>query len=181
MCQYGQGLVRGLFQEFDIDNLKGFAVWLPAMAGDDLESADKEAAAFSNLRVSHTWDSERILGDLFSEVLNIEGSAWDVYFLYAPGVRWDGEQPPLPTFWMHQLPASAGTDWRLQLNAGAISEELLKLLGSEVQPRSGDLVFEIHAKGILNLTREKGWGSVDDIRQAVEELGGARTGASMAL
>ncbi len=150
-------------------------MWLPAMAGDDLESADKEAATFNNLRVAHFWDSERVLGDLFSKVLNIEGSAWDVYFLYAPGVTWEGQQPPVPTFWMHQLPASTGTDWRLQLNASAISEELLKLLGSEVQPRSGDFVFEVHAKGLLNLTREKGWGSLEDIRQAVEELGAARS------
>ena len=90
MCQYGQGLVRGLFQEFDIENLKGFAVWLPAMAGDDLKSANKEEEAFRNLRVSHFWDADRSLGDLFSKVLNIKGSAWDVYFLYAPGVRWEG-------------------------------------------------------------------------------------------
>ncbi len=39
MCQYGQGIVRRLFKEFDGDKLKGFAVWLPMMRNDSVERA----------------------------------------------------------------------------------------------------------------------------------------------
>jgi hypothetical protein len=29
--------------------------------------------------------------------------AWDVYLLFAAGRRWQGNRPPQPIFWMHQL------------------------------------------------------------------------------
>ena len=52
MCQYGQGIVRRLFEEFDVDKLKGFAVWLPMMRNDSLERARAEAALFERLQVA---------------------------------------------------------------------------------------------------------------------------------
>ena len=30
-------------------------------------------------------------------------AAWDVYLAYARGVRWTGELPPKPNYWMQQL------------------------------------------------------------------------------
>jgi hypothetical protein len=39
----------------------------------------------------------------FQTVLGLGSDAWDVYLLYGPGVRWDGDLPPRPDFWMHQL------------------------------------------------------------------------------
>ena len=32
--------------------------------------------------------------------------AWDIYMIYGPGARWEGEGPPAPQFWMHQLPGA---------------------------------------------------------------------------
>ena len=51
--------------------------------------------------------------------------AWDIYFVYAPGVRWE-EEPPLPTQWMHQL----GLDER-HLNGDTLRGTVLDLLGIE--------------------------------------------------
>jgi len=34
---------------------------------------------------------------------NLEEPAWDVHLLYNPGINWDAQQPPSPTFWMQQL------------------------------------------------------------------------------
>lgn len=55
-------------------------------------------------RASNYWDPTEALGKAYSRILEIQGGpAWDVYFLYGKGVRWDGSAPPKPAFWMHQL------------------------------------------------------------------------------
>jgi hypothetical protein len=39
----------------------------------------------------------------FTRTLGFSEDAWDVYLLYGPSARWDGDLPPKPDFWMHQL------------------------------------------------------------------------------
>ncbi len=172
MCQYGQGIVRGLLEEFDTDSLKGFAVWLPMMPNDSIEKADAEAAPFEGLRVFHVWDPERDLGDLYSKVLRLLSTVWDFYFLYAPGVRWEGDESPQPTFWMHQLPAESGADRDLVLYPTRFSQELLGLLGDGVEPghtSRADLGLQLHWEGLVNLTRERAQYSIEDVREAFED------------
>jgi hypothetical protein len=42
-------------------------------------------------------------GNLWERILKTEREiAWDVYLLYGAGAQWI-EEPPPPTFWMHQL------------------------------------------------------------------------------
>jgi hypothetical protein len=74
VCQYGQGVVRRVFQEFDVDNLKGFAVWLPMMRNDSAERARVEAAPFEGLSVAHAWDPDRQLGHMFTKLLGLEST-----------------------------------------------------------------------------------------------------------
>ncbi len=172
MCQYGQGFVRRLFQEFDAENLKGFAVWLPMMRNDSAERARVEAAPFEGLSVVHAWDPDRQLGHLFTEALGLESTVWDFYFLYASGVRWEEDEPPQPTFWMHQLPSASGADRDLVLYPTRFSQELLKLLGDGVDPsRSSreDLGLDLHWEGLLNLTRERAEYTIEDVREAFED------------
>ncbi len=168
MCRYGQGIVRGIFEEFGACNLKGFAVWLPMMPGENVQLASVEADTFKEYPVVHTWDPERRLGDLYANTLNLKALAWDVYLLYAPGVTWNGNEPPQPTFWMHQLPGSIGADPKILLNPTGLSEELLKLLGHGVQPSSVDLGFQLHGKGLMNLLRERAQYTFEEIRQVAE-------------
>ena len=169
MCQYGQGIVRGIFEEFGAYNLKGFAVWLPMMPGDNAQFASVEADTFKEYPVVHMWDPECRLGKLYARTLNLRALAWDVYLLYARGVTWDGDEPPQPTFWMHQLPGGIGADWKILLNPTRFSQELLKLLGSGVQPSSVDLGFQLHGKGLMNLLRERAQYTLEEIRQVAEK------------
>jgi hypothetical protein len=76
------------------------------------------------------WDGERASGTLMAKTLALKGSAWDVYLLYAPGVKWTGEQPPAPTFWMHQLRAEDGADQRACLNPAVFVGRVAALLGN---------------------------------------------------
>lgn len=54
-------------------------------------------------RVRNYWDGDETLGRAYGEMLPTPGPAWDVYLLFRRGVRWTGDLPPKPDFWMHQL------------------------------------------------------------------------------
>lgn len=54
-------------------------------------------------RASHYWDSAGLLVKAYDQVLGLHQDAWDVYLVYGRGVWWNGDLPPPPDFWMHQL------------------------------------------------------------------------------
>ena len=128
MCQLGQAVVQQLFETFDDKNLRGLITWLPMLEGDDAEAASRQSELFRESRVSKGWDAQRRIGDLFAQTLGLQSTAWDVYLLYPPGVRWDDAKPPQPAFWMHQLPEVMGADSKLFLDADRLAEELRRLL-----------------------------------------------------
>jgi hypothetical protein len=59
--------------------------------------------------------------------LDLHDIAWDVYLAYKPGIKCEAQQPPRPTFWMHQL---EGADPKLRLceNPTRLNVEVGKLL-----------------------------------------------------
>lgn len=99
----GHGVVRDLFRTAGSDRLRAFLVWIPMVAADTVADAEAEARTFRDPRAVHGWDESRAIGRAVAGALGVEGTAWDVYLAYAAGVRWDGDDPPAPTFWMHQL------------------------------------------------------------------------------
>lgn len=144
-------------------------MWVPMMPGDNVQFAGVEAETFKEYPVVHTWDPECLLGELYARTLKLRAPAWDVYLLYASGVTWDGNEPPQPTFWMHQLTGGVGADWKILLNPTTFSQELMKLLGSSVQPGPADLGFLLHGSGLMNLVRERAQYTLEEIRQVVEK------------
>jgi len=74
-------------------------------------------------RVIHYWDGDKKLGESYKPVLELDQTVWDVYLLYPPESEWK-EQPPKPSFWMHQLGVEAGQD----LNGETLAGEVKKLL-----------------------------------------------------
>lgn len=130
ICQKGQRVVQSVFSRHPNDaRLRGFVVWLPMLPSDSREAAGAQAARFVDQRLMQEWDGDRASGNLMAKTLALKGSAWDVYLLYAPGVKWTGEQPPPPTFWMHQLRAEDGADQRACLNPAVFAGKVAALLG----------------------------------------------------
>jgi hypothetical protein len=64
------------------------------------------------------------VGDAFARSLKLQGTAWDVYLVYDRNVRWDGADPPAPSFWMHQLQEKVGADQKLCLNPARLRREV---------------------------------------------------------
>ena len=168
LCQYGQGVIRELYENIDAKMLKGFSIWLPIMDGDNLVSADLQSEKFKDDRITHVWDPERLLGNRFAKVLNLKGIAWDIYMLYVPGVIWNSDVPPEPTFWMHQLPTKTGTDGELLLAPGRFAHEVMTLLGDRDVKIAWDLAFILHAKGLGAVKTEKTQATLDEVLVAVD-------------
>jgi hypothetical protein len=130
-CEEGQRVVETVFSKYPNDpRLKGFVVWLPMLPADSEQAAGAQAGSFVDARVAQQWDGERASGALLAKTLGLKSSAWDVYLLYGPGVRWTGENPPAPTFWMHQLRAETGADQRVCLNPAVFVSKVATLLGT---------------------------------------------------
>ena len=87
-----------------------------------------QAGAFVDGRLVQRWDGDRAAGNLIAKRLGLNRTAWDVYLLYAPGVKWIGDQPPMPTFWMHQLYPDTGADQRFCLNPTVLLGKVADLL-----------------------------------------------------
>jgi hypothetical protein len=98
------------------------------LSGDNVNAAQIQAGSFTDRRILQRWDARRLAGAEFSKALKLKGHAWDVYLLYAPGVKWTGATPPAPTFWMHQLRAEHGADQKLCLNPAAMTAKVQDLL-----------------------------------------------------
>lgn len=127
-CQSGQRVVQSVFTKFSDPQLRGFVVWLPMLSSDDKRSAEVQAGAFTDPRVTQRWDKNRDAGVMLARTLKLNSSAWDVYLLYAPGVKWTGDAPPPPSFWMHQLKPESGADQSVCLNPGVMTAKVDALL-----------------------------------------------------
>ena len=121
-------MLESVFKATASGDLKGFIVWLPMLATDDAASAARQGAQFRDPRVTDAWDPERETGLLFARRLSLQGIAWDVYLVYGRGVRWEGSDPPMPSFWMHQLRVQTGADPKLHLDPDRLTREVTTLI-----------------------------------------------------
>jgi hypothetical protein len=126
-CQSGHAIVGGILKKFSSPKLQALLVWEPMRDGDSSAAAAEQAEMVRDLRISQGWDGSRDVGKLFGATLDLDEIAWDVYLIYKPGIRWDGQQPPHPTFWMHQL-TGADPSLLLCVNPSRLSTEVEKLL-----------------------------------------------------
>jgi hypothetical protein len=117
-----------VLEQVDSDDLSVFAVWMPVLGSDNAAAARGAESLLPDDRVTHYWDDDSSLGKLYGRLLSLPRGrklAWDIYFVYASGIRWE-EEPPLPTQWMHQL----SRDERL-LNGDTLRGTILDLLRIE--------------------------------------------------
>jgi len=96
------------------EDFVAYAVWEPILKTDDERSSRKAVTLFPDERVKNYWVRTRAVGKLFQSPINLKGEpAWDVYLVYESGIVWDGDTPPKPTYFMHQLGGRLPDDQRL--------------------------------------------------------------------
>lgn len=82
--------------------IEAFVVWVPELGAREANVADATRLV-PDLRASHYWDPNEVLGTEYGRSLPTPGPAWDVYMLFGPGSVWPASGVPKPDFWMQQL------------------------------------------------------------------------------
>jgi hypothetical protein len=119
--------VLDVFANVQDPDLTGLIVWVPMVPGDTaLEAA--ELLSPEKRLITQAWDGKRSLGEAFARTLQLKTPAWDVYLLYEPGVNWNGADPPMPSFWMHQLNKESGANPRLHLKPKVLETKVRSAL-----------------------------------------------------
>ena len=126
-CQSGHATIAKVLVKFSSTTLRAILVWEPMIEGDSAETASQHAETLHDTRIVQGWNENRNLGRLFGETLDLRAVAWDVYLVYKPGIRWEEERPPKPTFWLHQL-NDADPKLLLCRNPTRLNTEVGKLL-----------------------------------------------------
>ena len=83
-------------------DLAVYVVWVPELDAQP-KHVPEAARLVPDERAHHYWDGAEVLGKEYKDVLRIGKVAWDVYFLFSPGMRWGSAGAPRPDFWMHQM------------------------------------------------------------------------------
>lgn len=93
---------NGVLNQIDDPGVRAYVIWVPMFRGAerDVPRATREVA---DTRSLHYWDGDSASMRAVRTTLGLSEDAWDVFLLYPAGARWDGEHPPRPEFWMHQL------------------------------------------------------------------------------
>jgi hypothetical protein len=94
--------MQNVLKDVPDNRLRAYIVWLPMFPNDSRDWAQTRSDEFKDDRLTYYWDKDRLSGQEWRKVLNIDRNAWDIYFLYEPTSQWDKEIPQ-PAFWMHQL------------------------------------------------------------------------------
>jgi len=113
-------------ETIDDPDLAVLCVWLPMLGGDDGAASHRASRLLPDPRVRHYWSDDQGLGKAFQRLLEIPRVAWDIYFVYGPGVRWE-DDPPRPDSFLHQL---RGLPDETRLDGDRLAEAVRALLGS---------------------------------------------------
>lgn len=133
MCLRGASEVESkVFAKEPSPKLRGYAVWLPASGARERDVPAATATA-NDPRIAQLWDERGLELTVFRAPLHLSSDAWDVYLVYAPGVRWQGATPPAPAFFMHQLDALAGSGVP-ELDGAVLAGKVRALLPSPAHP-----------------------------------------------
>lgn len=113
------------------DKLRSYSVWVPILLPDTERAVPNAATRLPDKRVTHFWDGKGELVEAYTTILPTKNAqtgdfvkAWDVYLVFAPGIEWK-DQPPKPSFWMHQL---YSVDPKNSFESKNLATELQKLL-----------------------------------------------------
>jgi hypothetical protein len=124
-CLRGAAAMQtGVFAKISDPRLRGFIVWVPKLDGHE-NNVPEATHTVADPRAAHYWDTDGYLVHSYDQTLGLGQDAWDIYLLYGPDTRWDGDHPPAPQYWMTQL---GGTDGPF-LEAKTFADHARTLLG----------------------------------------------------
>ena len=107
LCRSGLRLVqRYVLDRFADADLAAYAVWMPISDKDSRALAQEQTCNMLDPRASHFWIGDTALSDALRPLVGLPAdgpTAWDVYLVFGPDARWEGEQPPAAMTWMQRM------------------------------------------------------------------------------
>src|SRR5687767_8065405 len=97
------------------------------MLGGQEKDVREATATFTDPRSRPSSDDAGWTIQAFRPVLGIRVPAWDLYLIYGPDAHWEGNTPPTPSFWMHQL---RNVDNGPELDPEALGEQIRQTLAA---------------------------------------------------
>jgi len=134
-CVTGARVMQEMLAKIPSDRVSVHVVWTPVVPGDDLEAAKEARGLISDPRAVHYWDPEQHLGLAYGTAVELPRGrelAWDIYFAFEPGVKWEN-RVPAPKEWVHQL----GMDDRRLADGARLQASVEGLLGRMAVASSG--------------------------------------------
>ena len=89
------------------DRLVTFLVHVPTMGAKEHHAADS-IPLLRGPRVHHYWEESGIIGQHYTEVMDVDMYVWDFWAIYGPDAVWEGTLPPVPDYYEHQLGVTSG-------------------------------------------------------------------------
>jgi hypothetical protein len=131
-CVLGAEVVeKEITARYPAQQVPALIVWIPMLPSDNEKAARALATIFPQRRVSQFYDSQQNVGweyaretfagfpqrarqslpdghwltEAFDDRAEVLRPQWDLYMLYAPGVRWEQSSaaPPMPTHWIRHF------------------------------------------------------------------------------
>ena len=119
-----------LLDKIEDERLSVHVVWTPVLQKDEYRAAFTARELITDSRSTHYWDGDMYLGTAFGKSIELPNGrdfAWDIYFAFPDGVRWQ-ETVPTPSDFSHQL----GRDER-HLGDGSRLREIVEGLLQELE------------------------------------------------
>jgi len=91
----------------DDDRLQTFVVHVPTLGAKEKHAADS-IPLLQGLNIHHYWEESGIIGVLYRDAMDVPMYVWDFWAIYGPDALWEGEFPPLPDYFEHQLGVTSG-------------------------------------------------------------------------
>jgi len=89
------------------DRLVTFVVHVPTMGAKEHHASDS-MPLLDGPRVHHYWEVSGIIGQHYTDVLDVEMYVCDFWAIYGPDAVWEGTLPPVPDYYEHQLGVTGG-------------------------------------------------------------------------
>ena len=89
------------------DRLVTFVVHVPTLGAREDHVAET-IPLLQGPRIHHYWEDSGIIGQHYSEVMDVFMYVWDFWAIYGPDARWEGTLPPKPDYFEHQLGSTSG-------------------------------------------------------------------------
>ena len=135
MCLRGASEVQEqLLAKNDDSRLRAYVVWQPMLGGQETHVPDATRIV-TDERASQYWDGPGSTLRSYRSVLSLAEPAWDIYMVYGPKARWQGDLPPEPAYWMHQL----GERDRPRVDGPYLDAEVFAKKTNELLPKQGNM------------------------------------------